>query len=62
MNQPNRFRQEVVIRDIDIPFLDLVRLLVKVAVAAIPAMFILAVLGFLLSAFFAAFIVSLGKN
>ncbi|MFC4309991.1 hypothetical protein ACFPN2_12950 [Steroidobacter flavus] len=41
-------RQEVVVVDVRIPFWSLVWLMVKVALAAIPAFIILYVLGFLL--------------
>jgi hypothetical protein len=41
-------RQEVVIIDINIPFRSMVMLIVKLAIAAIPAFFILYVLAFVL--------------
>jgi hypothetical protein len=41
--------QEVVVTDIKIPFLSMVVLLVKWALAAIPAMIILIIIGMLLS-------------
>ena len=42
-------RREVVVTDIEIPFLSMVILMVKWAIAAIPALFILFVIGGLLS-------------
>lgn len=42
-------RREVVVTDIKIPFVSMVILLVKWAVAAIPALFILFIIGGLLS-------------
>ena len=42
-------RREVVVTDIEIPFLSMVVLMVKWAIAAIPALFILIVIGGLLS-------------
>ena len=37
LQQPYVYSNEVVIRDIDIPFIDLVLFLVKLAIASIPA-------------------------
>jgi len=45
---PNNI-QEIVVTDIKIPFLSMVVLLVKWALAAIPAMIILIIIGMLLS-------------
>ena len=42
-------KREVVVTDIEIPFLSMVILMVKWAIAAIPALFILFVIGGLLS-------------
>lgn len=42
-------RREVVVTDIEIPFVSMVILLVKWAIAAIPALFILFIIGGLLS-------------
>lgn len=47
-------RQGVVITDVHIPFGSLVTLLVKVAVAAIPALIILGALGFFVAGIFVA--------
>jgi hypothetical protein len=47
--------QEIVVTDIRIPFLSMVVLLVKWALAAIPAMIILIVIGMLLSMILGAF-------
>lgn len=44
--------QQVVITDVKIPFLSMVVLLVKIAVAAIPAFIILSAIGALISALF----------
>jgi len=60
LNQPPIVPAEVIIRDIDIPFRDLVRLLVKLVLAAIPAIFILAVIGFTLFLTFVAIFANLG--
>ncbi|MBK5958783.1 hypothetical protein CCR97_11255 [Rhodoplanes elegans] len=46
--------QKIVVVDLRIPFFRLVFFLVKLSLAAIPAALILAVLGFVLSAVFAA--------
>ena len=46
--------QKVVITDIDIPFGSMVKFLVKGALAVIPAIIILAILGAVLTFFFAA--------
>lgn len=46
--------QKIVVVDLRIPFFRLVFFLVKLSLAAIPAAFILAVLGFVLSAVFTA--------
>jgi hypothetical protein len=45
-------RREVIVTDIKIPFGSMVVLIIKWAIAAIPAMLILAFLGFLASAIF----------
>jgi len=37
----NKEKTEVIIRGVDIPFIDLVLLLVKLALASIPAMFVI---------------------
>ena len=42
-------RREVIVTDIEIPFISMVVLMVKWAIAAIPALFILIVIGGLLS-------------
>ncbi len=53
-------KQDVIIKGIDIPFLDLVILLVKLALASIPALFILyfvfAFLAFIFNGFFDIFL------
>lgn len=56
----NSDKQEVVVTDIQIPFTSMVVLLVKVAVASIPALFILSVVGMLVSALFGVFFTGLG--
>ncbi|HSE00021.1 MAG TPA: hypothetical protein VLB72_04705 [Burkholderiales bacterium] len=48
--------QEIVVTDVKIPFLSMIVLLVKWALAAIPAMIILFVIGAVLSMIFGAFI------
>ncbi len=52
--------QEVVVTDIKIPFLSMVVLLVKWALAAIPAMIILIVIGMILSMVVGAFFGGMG--
>jgi hypothetical protein len=54
MNDQQKFRQEVIVTDFDIPFGSMVKLLVKLALAAIPAMIILAMVGGLIFAVLAA--------
>ena len=48
--------KEVIIKGLDIPFLDLVVFLVKLALASIPAIFILSVVIWAISALFGAFV------
>jgi len=48
--------KKVIIKGVDIPFMDLVMLLVKLALAAIPAMFIIYVVFALFSIVFGGFI------
>ncbi len=52
--------QHVVITDVKIPFLSMVVLLVKVAVASIPAFVILSAIGALVSALFGVFLGGMG--
>lgn len=52
--------QEIVVTDIRIPFWSMVVLLVKWALAAIPAMIILLVIGMILSMIVAAFFGGMG--
>jgi len=47
--------QEIVVTDIQIPFWSMVVLMVKLAVASIPALFILSIFGMLASGFFMMF-------
>lgn len=54
--------RSVVVVDVRVPFWSLVRLLLKVAIAAIPAALLLAVLGFLLAVVGATFIGNLGER
>lgn len=49
LNSPLPDRIQVVIKDIDIPFWSLVRILVNLSVAAIPAMIILWIIGMILT-------------
>ena len=56
MNDQQRFRQEVIVTDFDIPFGSMVSLLVKLALAAIPAMIILAMIGALIFIVLAALV------
>lgn len=51
-------RQEVVVTDIRMPFMSMVNFMVKWAIASIPALLILVVLGLVASAFFAGIIKS----
>ena len=44
----------IIIRDFNMPFVSLVGLMVKIALASIPALIFLAILGFMLSALFVA--------
>jgi len=46
--------KEIIIKGLDIPFLDLVVFLVKLALASIPAIFILSVVFWAISALFGA--------
>jgi len=48
-------KQEVVVTDIEIPFMSMVVLMVKLAIASIPALFILTMLGGLFSLVFGVF-------
>lgn len=61
-----KYPHQVVIRGLDIPFGDLVMLLIKVTVAAIPAAMILAFVGtlvtFLASGFFSAIASMAGRH
>ncbi|HSF20518.1 MAG TPA: hypothetical protein VLA81_00630 [Burkholderiales bacterium] len=52
--------QEIVVTDVKIPFLSMIVLLVKWALAAIPAMIILFVIGAVLSMIFGAFFGGMG--
>jgi len=51
----NNEKQEIVVTDIQIPFISMVVLMVKMAIASIPALMILSLLG----AFFAGFITTI---
>lgn len=57
--QPESDRREVVVTDVDMPFLSMVRFMVKWAIASIPAMVILVVIGATVGAFATGFITSL---
>lgn len=46
--------KRVIVTDIQMPFWDVVRFLVQWSIAAIPALLILAMIGFIFSAIFAA--------
>lgn len=48
-------KQEVIVTDIQIPFWSMVVLMVKLAIASIPALIILSILGMLASGFFTIF-------
>ena len=48
----NSDKGDVVVSGIDIPFMDLVSLLIKLALASIPAAFILGFIGFLVGLLF----------
>jgi hypothetical protein len=54
MSDEKKIRQEVIVSDFDIPFGSMVKLLVKLALAAIPAMIILAMVGGILFAVLSA--------
>jgi len=54
MSEPTKFRQDVMVSDIDIPFRSMVGFLVKLALAAIPAMIILTLIGAMLFGVLAA--------
>ncbi len=49
-------KQEVVVTDIQIPFISMVILMVKLAIASIPALIILSVFGMLATGFFTVFL------
>ena len=49
-------KQEVIVTDIQIPFTSMVVLMVKLAIASIPALFILSMFGMLASVFFTMFL------
>ncbi|MDC9729158.1 MAG: hypothetical protein PSN04_07505 [Methyloprofundus sp.] len=50
----NNEKQEIIVTDVQIPFISMVILMVKMAIASIPALFILTMLGGLFSVLFAA--------
>ncbi|MBE0469978.1 MAG: hypothetical protein IBX55_10790 [Methyloprofundus sp.] len=53
--------QEIVVTDIQIPFWSMVVLMVKLAIASIPALFILSIFGMLASGFFMMFFGGMGQ-
>jgi hypothetical protein len=55
-NAPMQYRQEIVVTDIHMPFFSMVNFMVKWAIASIPAMIILFVLGVAFWALVAAFL------
>lgn len=54
-------RQEIVVTDIQIPFWSMVVLMVKLAIASIPALFILSVFGMMAAGFFSIFFGGMGR-
>lgn len=48
----NNDKQEVIVTDIQIPFTSMVVLMVKLAIASIPALFILSILAMFATGFF----------
>lgn len=54
-------RQEVVVVDVKTPFLSMVTLMVKWAIAAVPAIFILVFIGAFFSAIFGGVFIGLGR-
>ncbi len=53
--------QEIVVTDIQIPFWSMVVLMVKLAIASIPALFILSICGMLAAGFFGMFFGGIGR-
>jgi hypothetical protein len=49
-------KQQVIVTDIEIPFWSMVVLMVKLAIASIPALIILSILGTLATGFFTMFV------
>jgi len=54
-------KQEIVVTDIQIPFWSMVVLMVKLAIASIPALFILSVFGMLAAGIFGMFFGGMGR-
>ncbi len=48
----NNEKQEIIVTDVQIPFISMVVLMVKMAIASIPALFILTMLGGIFSGLF----------
>jgi len=57
----NDSKQEIVITDIQIPFWSMVVLMVKLAIASIPALFILSLFGMMATGFFSMFMGGMGR-